>query len=265
MDSAFDDIAFLARSPNRVDALDSLASSPRTRRELGEAMDASRVTVSRAISDLADRRWITNVDGVYRATPTGELVCAEFNDLREAVSVADTLRDVAESFPREWLSFDLRRLDDATIAVPTETEPTAPVRLATECMAGASRVRLVAQSVTTEVLTVQQERVDAGELTAEIVLSEALAEAIARQPRLSEQIAALLDAGALDLYRYPGAVPGTIGVYDDERTVFGFVDDGGRPSAAIVTADPVVKASAEATVDDYRERSERISASALGR
>ena len=37
MDSPLDDIAFLARSPNRVDALEALSSSPRTRVELREA------------------------------------------------------------------------------------------------------------------------------------------------------------------------------------------------------------------------------------
>ena len=262
MDPAFDDIAFLARSANRVEALELLTDSPHTRRELQSAMDASRVTVGRIVGDLTDRRWATADGDTYRTTPTGELVCREFRDLRDAVTVATHLRDVVEQFPREWLGFDLRRLADATVAVPTETEPTAPVGLATEAMAGASHVRIVAQSVATEVLNIQQELAASGDFTAEVVLSEALAEAVTGEDRLAERLAELVADGTMELYRYPEAIPATFCVYDHERVGFGFVDDG-RPSAAVVTDDEVVCAWAESTVDDYRERAERIHADDL--
>jgi predicted transcriptional regulator len=257
MDPAFDDIAFLARSANRVEALELLTDSPHTRRELRATMDASRVTVGRIVADLTERRWATVEGDTYRTTPTGELVCREFRALRDAVDAATNLRDFVEQFPREWLGFDLRRLADATVAVPTETEPTAPVGLATEAMVEASHVRIVAQSIITEVLTVQRERAATGDLTGEAVLSESLAEAVTSENRLAERLAELVTDGSIELYRYPGSIPATFGVYDHERVGFGFVDDG-RPSAGVLTDDEVVCAWAESTVDDYRERAERI-------
>jgi predicted transcriptional regulator len=261
MDSAFEHIAFLARSPNRVDALSQLSSAPATRRDLVADMDASRVTVSRALADLTDRRWVVAEGNSYRTTPTGELVRAEFERLREAVAVGDNLRDVIEWFPREWLDFDLRRLGDADVAVPTETEPTAPVRFAAELMADASEVRLVAQSVVTEVLSVQREQSEANGLTVEVVMSDSLVETVVGQERLAAQVGAMVASGTLAVYHYPGSIPGTCGVFDGDRVGFAFVDDAGRPSAALGTDDDVVRAWADETVDDYRARSDSLTAS----
>ena len=50
--TALDDIAFLARSVNRVEVLETLSSGPHNRAELQEATDISRPTVGRIVNNF---------------------------------------------------------------------------------------------------------------------------------------------------------------------------------------------------------------------
>ena len=58
MTTALDDIDWLTRSENRVQAPDLLAEQPRTRAELLEAVDVSRVTFNRMREALEEKGWI---------------------------------------------------------------------------------------------------------------------------------------------------------------------------------------------------------------
>ena len=59
MDTALDDIAFLANSDNRVAVFERLVDGSRHRDELTDQVDASRVTIARILRELEAREWIT--------------------------------------------------------------------------------------------------------------------------------------------------------------------------------------------------------------
>jgi len=55
MDTALDDIGFLANSENRVAVFETLVEAPRSRHEIGGLVDASRVTIARILRELDER------------------------------------------------------------------------------------------------------------------------------------------------------------------------------------------------------------------
>lgn len=54
IDSSLEAVEYLARSPSRVKILDLIRNAPRTRDELKEATDVSRVTLTRILNELED-------------------------------------------------------------------------------------------------------------------------------------------------------------------------------------------------------------------
>lgn len=78
---AHDDVEFLANSWNRFEVLDAVAESPRTRTELKELTNVSRVTLSRVLSDLEDRGWIVRETDRFEATNNGAVVAAAVSRL----------------------------------------------------------------------------------------------------------------------------------------------------------------------------------------
>jgi predicted transcriptional regulator len=81
MNSPLDTIEYLARSDHRVEVLDAIRTTPRTREEIRDLTDASRVTAGRIIADLEDRGWIVRRGTEYEATTSGRFVAREFSRL----------------------------------------------------------------------------------------------------------------------------------------------------------------------------------------
>lgn len=75
---SLEDVEFLARSESRVAVLVALGDGSRTHDELGNVVNASRVTLDRILNNLEDRGWIVRSDGRYESTPRGAFVASEF-------------------------------------------------------------------------------------------------------------------------------------------------------------------------------------------
>ena len=58
MTTSLDALVYLLRSENRVAVLRLLAGDPRTRDEIREATDVTRVTLSRMLGEMEDRRGV---------------------------------------------------------------------------------------------------------------------------------------------------------------------------------------------------------------
>jgi len=121
MESALEEIEFLALSANRVEVLGPLAEGRHTRNELATATGASQATLGRILGDFKDRSWIRHDGSEYVATATGRLVAEGFTDLQEILETeGKKLRDIVDYLPTHAMDFDLRRLSDATITVPRD-------------------------------------------------------------------------------------------------------------------------------------------------
>ena len=134
MEAPLEEIEFLARSTNRVEVLQLLATRPHTRRSLATATGASQATLGRILEDFAERSWVRHDGSEYVATATGGLVADGVAELVAILETEAKLRDVVAYLPAEAMGFDLRRLADATVTIPSRTRPSAPLQRVLEAM-----------------------------------------------------------------------------------------------------------------------------------
>ncbi|WP_224449766.1 helix-turn-helix transcriptional regulator [Haloprofundus salilacus] len=250
MESALEDIEFLALSANRVEVLDALADEPHTRRALEERTGASQPTLGRILHDFEDRNWVEQSGHEYAATPTGRLVAEGFSDLHEIVETEQRLRDVANWLPTETMTFDLRRLRNANITVPSQTRPNAPVQRVLDLLRDGSDVKIVSHAFNEQSMSVVQRRVADGEQSFEGVFSASAIDAIADDSALCERLRELVDLSGAELRIVDDDVPVAVTVADD--VVHLFLRDGdGLLQAAVDTDDDAVLSWARDVHDQY--------------
>lgn len=258
-----EEVEFLARSANRIEVLSTLSAGAYTRRELGEAVDASQPTLGRILRDLGDRNWVAYDGERYRATATGRLVEAGITDLRDRLEAEGRLREVAEWLPDEALDVDLRHLRDATVTTPTATRPNAPIRRMLELLGETDRAHLLSHAFNEGKLDLVRERTADGTLTTRGVFSEAAIEAVEADPALRERLAEILAAENAEIRVTEEAVPLAVEV-TDERTHLLLRDTEGIVRASVDTDDPTVREWALSLHDRYWESATPLDASDLG-
>ncbi|WP_049921736.1 helix-turn-helix transcriptional regulator [Halopiger djelfimassiliensis] len=263
MESALEEIEFLALSPNRVEVLALLSAGRYTRRELAEATGASQATLGRILDDFDDRSWVTRDGSEYTATATGRLVSAGVTDLRDILETERKLRGIVEYLPTETLTFDLRRLSEATITVPSRTRPSAPLQRLLELLEDAEDVRALSHAFNEQTLTVVQEQTTTGEQTFTGVFSRAAIEALTDDPDLRRRLTSLLEADDTAV-RTRDDVPLAVMLIDD--LVYLLVrDDHGVLRASIDVDDAAVRSWARDTIEEYWAAAEPLEAHRLER
>lgn len=263
MESALAEIEFLALSPNRVAVLRRLAEGRHTRTDLAVATGASQATLGRILRDFEERSWIERADGGYVATATGELVADGFLDLLAIVETETALRPIVDYLPTDAIDFDLRRLDDATITVPSGTKPNAPVGRVLDLLDGASSVRAFSHAFNEGSLGVVERRVAAGEMTFEGVFSRDAIDAVADDERLRRRLESLIDASVASLRVREAEIPLAVTVADETVHLL-LRDANGVLQASVDTDDPVVREWAHARFERYWDEAAALDAADLG-
>jgi len=263
---ALEDVAYLARSANRVRLLDILASGSYTRRDLAEQTETARTTIGRIVNEFEERGWVKRTtDGEYMATPTGEQITTEFVPFVESIAVIRELGETVAWFQNVEQPVGLHHLRDATVWRPDATDPMAPtvaymddLRTASEfhCLVG------VAPPVSFEKAMVAGV-VDRG-MRVEHVISEDeysyLRDDPERVPRWREYI----QAGA-NVYRYGGTVPCNFVILDETVYIAKSQSEYGEPYTVIESDDDVVRSWAQEIIEQYRLKSEQLDAEELVR
>ena len=253
MDAALSELEFLARSENRVRVLQLLAAESHTRGELGEATGASQATLGRILEDFGARSWVRREQERYVATATGQLLAEALSDLLGTVETERKLRDIVPYLPTAALGFELTQLADATVTVPTQTKPTAPLQRVLERMESAERLRAVSHTLNERSLAVITDQVTAGRQRFEGVFSEAAIRTLAQEEESWTTLTRLAASDSARLWVQDGEVPlaATVG---DEGATFLLRDDDGLVQAAVETERSAVREWVTDTVDRYRER-----------
>lgn len=255
-----DDIAYLARSENRVTALARLADGRTTRRELHEATGISQPTLGRLLDGFEERDWVacdpTN-GRTYELTAFGELVAEEFDDLLTTVGTMQRFRAVADRLPLEDMEFDLRRFADAEITFPSPTDATAHMRREDELIAAADSVRFLCSSSYGPGIKSYRDRIVGSDKQFTAVITADALDAALADEESSVWVRDLADADNVTIYRYEGALDLILGIIDAAVSLVPF-DDTGVPLAFIETRDDVIRSWAEATLDDHQERAEPL-------
>jgi len=250
MEPELEEIEFLALSPNRVAVLQALADGPQTRSDLASATGASQATLGRILGDFEDRAWIERTDGGYRATVTGRLVARGFSDLLAILDTERDLRAIAQYLPGEAMDFDLRHLAGATVTLPTETRPNAPVQRLIDLEREGREVRAFSHAFNEQTLSLTVEQTAADEMDFRGVFSRGAIDALASDSDLRDRLGSLLAAENATVRICEGGVPIAGTVVDDTAHVL-VRDDNGVVQGSIDTDDGTVHEWATETFARY--------------
>ncbi len=262
MESALEEIEFLALSSNRVEVLRLLSEGRHTRTELADETGASQATLGRILSDFADRSWIRHDGSEYVATATGRLVAEGFTDLQEILETEAKLREIVDYLPTHAMDFDLRRLSDATITTPSATRPNAPLSRLLDFLRTGEEIRTFSHTFNGQTLGVVRDRVTAGEQRFRGVFGQNAIDALADESGLRRQLEALLDAENAEIRVREEGVPIAIMIVDEVVCLL-LRDETGILRAAVDTDDDAVRSWAEDSLDHYWRTAMPLEADAL--
>ncbi len=261
--AAPDPLAFLVRSWNRFDVLNALESTTRTRRELRELTGVSRPTLSRILSDLVDRGWVTRQNDVYRATPIGRVVAGELESVVANIEAARELGAALDWFDTEAFGFDLAHLADAEILTPSPQDQTGPMRQLAAYIDDTAEMRCVATGVTYEVVNAICEACVAGSLRLRCLMDDDAVAGVRAEPDLASQFAEMIDRGQCTAYRYVGDEELLDFNVLDSVVLFCGISDAGLPQGVVVSDDDTVRSWATYHFDTLRDQSAPLDADAF--
>jgi predicted transcriptional regulator len=263
-DGPVEELAFLARSPHRIQLLTQLSREERTRRDLREATGISQPTLGRILRDFEQRAWISNNhNGAFNLTPLGKLLADEVSDVLAAIETIDRLTDLAEHLPFERLDFDLNHLTDATITTPTSADPLAHMRRFDELADDATTVEMFSNVMS---CTPAHEPSDADKAfladVDELVVTEEALRTDLGDSDLWEWIYRRIEDGDLSLYRYEGSADFLFGIFDESVGIVP-IDDTGMPCGLIEANGDPIRTWARDTFKEYRRTATRLTPNAL--
>lgn len=221
-----EEIAYLARSANRVDLLNALTAGSHSRGELADITGIATTTIGRIINEFEERGWVERTaDGTYTATDVGALVARQFAPLVDAMETINRLGVASTWIPTAELSIGIEAFTEARLRRSPPNAPLDTVEYLGQCFREATSARvltfLAAPGPVDQALT---SGVGEDRLTAEIVLAGGLIEYIYEQDDRPDWIQWVDDG--ISLYRHDGHVPCHLFLFDSKVLV---LND--RPSA----------------------------------
>lgn len=146
-ESPIDDVAYLARSEHRVDALVAMTTRPRNRSELCELTGVSSSTIRRTLGEFEDRSWIRKEGYRYETTQLGAVIASGIEELLGRVETERSLRDVWRWLPDEVTEFPVETWSDMTVTVAEPDSPYRPVNRFTSLLRGTNGFRFLGPEV----------------------------------------------------------------------------------------------------------------------
>ena len=258
---ALEDVAYLARSANRVAVLDVLTSGAYGRRDLADLTNVAPTTVGRILNECQERGWVERTnEGTYRATATGTLVVREFTPLVDAMETIRTLGEAATWIPTDELAVGIERFADATVERSPAKAPTSMVEYLAECFREASSARVMTfLKAPTPVVDAIVFAVEEGRLTLEVILAGGLVEYLLELDEPPDWTGYADDGIAV--YRYDEHVPCNLFRFDTKVLIMNDRPPGG--GGFVVSEDEAVLAAADDLFERYRDDADRVDAAAF--
>lgn len=230
----------MASVPNSADTVarrrDVLAelSTPRTKPELVDRLDASRSTVDRAVDALISQGFVERRDSEYVATYAGTAAASAYEQFLQRLESLAAVQPVLGVLAPD-IDIPPAVFDGATVRESAPEAPEVPVEDSIELVVGSSVFRGTAPAILSRYLDVFLELVDSG-TELELVLTAAVAEQL--ETTYPDSLATLEDEADISLYVTEQSLP--YAVWSAERpegTVSGLIAYGENGLAGIISND----------------------------
>lgn len=254
MDPPLEDIAFLARSENRVAIFRALGDRARTRRELETVTGVARSTLGRALGDLEERGWVERNGQTYEPTAAGALVLERFVPLLETMGGLRTLDTALELLPVEDMSLDIRHFADARVVTPTELRPSATMEYSLDKQRDAEYLTAVVRTVPPYAVAATHEMVTSEQLDATFVLDRAYLDSLSADDEMRAQWYEMT-TGSATIRCHAGPIPYVLLVFEETVHLWPCDDENGT-WGLLESENPAVLAWAEDTIADYLEEAQ---------
>lgn len=256
LEGSLEPVEYLARSPSRLEVLDAIHEESRTRNELKEMTDVSRVTLSRLLGNFEDRGWIERRNGRYETTSIGSFVVTELTGLLANIETVDHLDGVMEWLPTEEFDFDLTCLRDAEVSTSSWGDHTAQIRHVAESIPGSDRIVATASGVSREVVDALWETTVDGDTWFEGIYDTTALDVVRTDAELRQQHRDMLASGTTDCLLYEGdEEPLPMLMTCDDTVILCGHDEDGPPPGTLETTDERVRSWAESYFDAIRAES----------
>lgn len=250
-------VAFVARSEHRLRVLEHLLESGSTTRyEFRDRIDASRSTVTRSLSALEDRGWITKSGNAYELTAAGQIVTDRFLSLTDAIETTEELSAFLKWFPTAEFDFSLEDIADETVITSTKADPYAPARAHLNMFEDINSFRGMLPSVDVEVARKVRGQIAERDLDIEMIVTEEIAETMAGN-EYAEIIREMQEMGQFRVLVCESELPFYLGI-SNGRVQIGVENDEGYPQALLETPTDAMETWARDVYEDYRNRSREL-------
>jgi predicted transcriptional regulator len=260
-EDALSNMAYLARSTNRIEILETLATGPHATREIEAATGASRSTVERISSELEQRDWAERTnDGTYALTGVGEHVATETGRYVGALQAIARLGEAVTWLPTDELTTGLHRFSEATVRRPESHDVAAADTRIISLMQRSDVFACLSNTAGTIGLeTRMMEEFVEGRLDVENVMTPAELDIYLDDPERASRWQEYVEAGA-KVYCYRGRIPCNLILVDDAV----FLGDRQLETVGVIeSADDAVREWAGSVLDSYRNDAERLDPSAF--
>lgn len=259
MESALEDIRFLANSENRIRVLSALTDGSASRRQLQEETGVPRSSAARVLEEAETRGWVSSNGSEYWITSKGEAMVAEVQRSIEATQGVQHLGKAIEWLPEPVQDLDLRHFKDARITLPTQENPTAAFDQGLSQIGDASTYRGLTQNSLPQYMRVIADQVEAGDLKFEGVIEENFIEVLRNDPERAETWSIVAD----QMWVFNGHVPINMHLVDDTALIWlcGEDEEGNDviPKGLLETENPHVVSWAESFFEEYQEAAKPLS------
>ena len=213
---ALEDVEYLSRSPNRVMILGTLTKGPYSRRDLAELTEISRTTLDRIINELEERGWVQRTnDGNYVGTPTGTHLMDQVRPFLDSVEAIRRLDEAVAWLPADELSIGLHHFSDASVLRPEQDDPMETVDYFTDLIRDTAEFRVLTHLAPPGPLSrTMRDRINAGQLNAEYVLTDELIKYLREQPERRERWRDIIEGGA-DVFGGQAPIPCNVWIFDE--------------------------------------------------
>lgn len=258
---ALDDVAYLARSENRVRILNILSKQSYNRRDLVDETGVSSATAGRILTEFQSRGWAKRTQDGYVATPTGQQVTTEFEPIISSMEAIKHLGDAVEWIPSDELDIGLHEFSDVTVRRPERYDPAEITDFFTDLLKEVTSVHVLTHLVPIEAKeTTMVDGLRTGRLTVvNHVITTDLLDYLRDHPAHQARWVDLISAGAA-VYSYDGPIPCNLFILGETVILGNSHSTSGNPYACLVSNSPTIRSWARDLIDRYQEKADPIDA-----